>query len=354
MLILPASRAQAAFWRAGVSFVALVTRPKRPVAAATTSGRLNVAITEPPGPHRHKRLLPCTRSIVCLHTARGEAMWHPWSPRHLGYGTMQLTGRGVWGPPDDVDEAKFLLRTAYDLGVRVFDSAWYYGPGVTHQLIREALSPFSDDLVVVTKAGNSRGPNRSWVPALQPDQLREACETDLRLLALDSLPLTLLRWHPHASDDDIFLEALETLIDLQRAGDLQRIGLSNVTLRHLTLASSCANIAAVSNPFSINSQREPDVVDWCTTAGVPFLAYYPLLGGDVVRRPPLQWLAGELDLTPAQVALAWLTAQSPVVVPIPGTRDRQHLIDNIAAQQIQLPQEYLDKLDVHIGPTVPR
>lgn len=269
----------------------------------------------------------------------------------LGYGTMQLTGHGVWGPPPDWRASLDLLRLAYDLGVRIFDSAWYYGPEVTHRLIAEALSPYTPDLVVVTKAGNSRGADRSWTPALEPQQLRDACETDLRLLRLQVLPLVLLRWHPQPCDDDDFIEAVATLLQLYDAGDIAQIGLSNITVRHLDLASQLLPIAAVSNAFSIAAQREADVVDWCTARRVPYLAYYPLLGGDVIRRTALQRAARELRVTPAQVALAWLRAQSPMIIPIPGTRNLRHLEDNVGAHRIVLPTERLAALDRAMGLT---
>lgn len=264
---------------------------------------------------------------------------------------MQLTGRGAWGPPPDWHTALSLLRLAYDIGVRLFDSAWYYGPEVTHRLLAEALSPYAPDLVIVTKAGNSRGLDRSWVPALKPHQLRDACKMDLRLLRLEVLPLVLLRWHPQPGDDDKFIEAVMTLLRLHDAGDIASIGLSNVSMRYLELASQVLPIAAVSNSFSIASRRDADVVDWCTDRGVPYLAYYPLLGGEAVRRLALQRVARNLEITPAQVALAWLLARSPMIVPIPGTGNRRHLEDNVAAHQIKLSAEQLAALNGDVTTT---
>lgn len=257
---------------------------------------------------------------------------------------MHLTGTGVWGMPPDPPAAVRLLRRAYALGVRLFDSAWYYGPEVTHRLLREAFSPYPADLVLVTKVGNSRGVDRSWVPVLQPRQLVEGCSLDRRLLGVDSLPLVLLRWQPRVGDDEFFTEAFGCLLDLKRAGHIQSVGLSNVSLRHVQAAAELCELGAVSNAFSVTSQRDIDVLRWCTARGVTFLPYYPLMGGDAVRRPAVLRASRELGLSPAQVALAWLVAQSPVMVPIPGTRDAGHLEDNITAVQTRLPPETLEQL----------
>jgi pyridoxine 4-dehydrogenase len=261
-----------------------------------------------------------------------------------GLGTMQLTGPLILGPPPDWEAAVDLLRTARDLGVVVFDSAWYYGPHVTHRLLVDAFGPRLEELVVVTKAGNSRGPGGSWAPALGVAQIAAACEDDLRLLLLERLPLVLLRWQPRPADDDAFLDALHVLIRLRDAGKIERIGLSNVALRHVRLASTATQVAAISNAFSVTSRRGSDVVDWCTKNSVPFLAYYPLLGGDVVRKPEVQHHAATLGLTSAQVAIAWLRAVSPVMLPIPGTRDVRHLRQNVAAHHFVLPRDVLAEL----------
>lgn len=169
----------------------------------------------------------------------------------IGYGTMQLTGEGVWGPPSDWSQAVSLVRTAYDLGVRLFDTAWYYGPQVTHRLLVDALYPFPEDVVVLTKAGNSRGRNGSWVPALTAADLVYACEQDLRLLRLETLPLALLRWSPMPGDDEIFLEAVQVMLSLKTEGKIGNIGLSNVHQRHIDSASAILDVAAaVSNAFT--------------------------------------------------------------------------------------------------------
>lgn len=269
----------------------------------------------------------------------------------IGYGAMQLAGRGAWGPPPNRSDAVSLLRAAHKWGVTVIDTAWYYGPYVVQELIAEALYPYPADLLLVTKAGNSRGDRGSWVPALRPCDLRQACETDLRLLRLQSLPLVLLRWSPQPSDDAPFADAVGTLVRLQEYGWLERIGLSNVTLRHLRSASTTTAIAAVSNAFSLDNRRDAAVLAYCSSMSIPYLPYYPLLSGHVLRQPAVQLVARELAITPAQLAIAWLRAQSPSVIPIPGTRSPIHLRDNIAAQRLALPSHALRTLQTQVPPS---
>ena len=262
----------------------------------------------------------------------------------LGFGTMQLTGAGVWGAPADPAGAVTLLRDAYERGVRLFDSAWYYGPGVTHRLLAEAFRPYPDDLVLLTKAGNSRGPDRSWRPVLTPAALRDACEQDLKLLGLEALPLVLLRWNPSEDDGAAFLDAVRTMAGLQREGKVVQVGLSNVRLRHIEFARAVLNVAAVSNAFSVGDQRDRDTLSACSVAGTPYYPYYPLLGGADLHRPAVEAVARESGATPAQVALAWVLAQSSVIVPVPGTRDRGHLRENVEAASLVLTGDQLVRL----------
>lgn len=271
-------------------------------------------------------------------------MIRPMTSRAIGYGAMQLTGRNAWGPPDDWSAAVRLLREAYDYGVGLIDTAWYYGPYVAQELIADALHPYPQDLVLVTKAGNSRGPGGSWTPALSPQELRKACEIDQRLLRVETLPLVLLRWSPLASDE-AFTEALSTLMDLQQAGGVANIGLSNVSVRHVTLALTLTPVAAVSNAYSLDYRRGTDVLDACAKAHIPFLPYYPLRGGHALRQPLVKGVAQDLGVSPAQIAIAWLCAQSDHVVPIPGSRSKRHLYENIEAQRMVLPAPVLKVLD---------
>ena len=265
--------------------------------------------------------------------------------RDLGFGLMRLTGDAAWGPPPVWSDAVDLIQLAYELGVRIFDTAWYYGPDVTNRLLADALFPYPDDIVIITKAGNSRGPNRSWRPALQPIQLRHACLSDLKSLKVSRLPLVLLRWLPQAEDEARFSEALAELIDLKSSGFIGEIGLSNVEMRHILQAQRTCEIAAVSNSFSVYSRRDAEVLEYCTMLRIKFLPYYPLLGGDVVRQPLIERIAREMAATPAQVALAWLLAQSPVIVPIPGTSRVDHLRQNLAAASLTIPSPRLSELN---------
>lgn len=257
---------------------------------------------------------------------------------------MRLTGDGAWGPPADRKGALAVLRAAYDWGVRLFDSAWYYGPGVTHRLLTEAFQPFPDDLVVLTKAGNSRGPDRSWQPVLAPADLRAACEIDLRTLGLESLPLVLLRWQPTLGDGQAFLDACGTMAELRAEGKVKSVGLSNVRPQHLELARSVLDVAAVSNAYSVGNQQDRGVLAECSDRGVPFLPYYPLLGGAELGRAIVEAVARESGATPAQVALAWLWAQSDVIVPIPGTSRLEHLRQNVEAAALILTPVQLARL----------
>jgi len=249
----------------------------------------------------------------------------------LGFGTMQLTGPRVLGPPSDWMHALSLLRTAHELGVELFDTAWYYGPNVTHTLLVEAFGPRLKNLTIVTKAGNSRGPTGSWIPALAPAQLRQAVETDLRLLHVDAPPLALLRWNPTPRDLPQYMDSLATMTDLQEAGHIRRLGLSNVTRDHLLASLAVTRVAAVSNAYSAYDRRDLPVVEICATNRIPFLPYYPLLAGEVAHRAALQKVSRQWDLTPAQLAIAWLKAQPGVMVPIAGTRRVPHLRENVLA-----------------------
>ena len=269
----------------------------------------------------------------------------------IGLGSMQLTGPGVLGPPPNWSQAIHLLQKGYEWGVRVIDSAWYYGPMVTHKLICEAFQPWPSDLLVITKLGNSRDERGSWVPVLDPDNLEEGCNTDLRLLAMDSLPLSMLRWNPTLRDDDAFTIAFAKMVDLVHQGKVQRIGLSNIQLRHLQLAQQAWRISAVSNRYSLLATRGSDVLEYCAAHEIAFLPYYPFLGGEVLRNPRLQKAARQLAVSTAQLALAWLRAQSPVVVPIPGTASLQHLQENIAGQQLTLTPEVISELDFGLSST---
>jgi pyridoxine 4-dehydrogenase len=262
----------------------------------------------------------------------------------FGYGTMRLTGPGIYGPPADHDEAVRVLRRAVELGVRVIDSAWYYGPDVAHQLVREALSPYPDDLVLVTKLGGARRADKSWYAALTPQELRDGCERDLALLGLESIPVTHLRWMPEHNEVP-FEEALSTMVELRDEGKIQRIGLSNVDLDQLDLARKEIEVVTVSNLYSVGQRRDDPVVDRCTEAGIAYLPFFPLAMGKVGRESVVASVAARLGTTASVVALAWLLQRSPVMLPIPGTSKVGHLEENASATQLTLSEADLAELD---------
>lgn len=253
----------------------------------------------------------------------------------LGYGTMRLTGPGIWGRPSDHDEALAVLRRAVELGITMIDTAWYYGPDVANQLVREALAPYPDDLVFVTKLGGARGDDASWRPALTPEELRQGCETDLRQLGVESVPVVHLRWLDDGGGVP-FADAVGTMVELQDEGKVQRIGLSNVSSEQLDAALAETPVVSVSNNYSIAERGDDPMVDRCASEGIAYLPFFPLLMGDLERHGALVEVATRLEATPAQVALAWLLARSPTVAPIPGTSRVAHLEENVAAADLVL------------------
>jgi aryl-alcohol dehydrogenase-like predicted oxidoreductase len=267
----------------------------------------------------------------------------------FGYGTMRLTGPRIWGPPADRDEAVRVLRRAVDAGVRVIDTAWYYGPYVADEILAEALSPYPDDLVIVTKHGGARTDDGGWHSSLSPEQLREGVEHDLRLLGLESIPVTHLRWMDNP--DVSFTEALDGLLALVAAGKVQRIGLSNVDASQLDAAQAKTTVVSVSNDYSVVRRDDDALVDRCERDGIAFVPFFPLgaspaAGGlGVADVAAVRSVADQLDATPAQVAIAWLLHRSPALLPIPGTSRVAHLEDNLAAADIRLDDAQLQSLD---------
>jgi pyridoxine 4-dehydrogenase len=267
----------------------------------------------------------------------------------LGYGTMRLTGPHIFGPPADRDEAVRVLRRAVELGVRVIDTAWYYGPYVANEILADALHPYPDDLVIVTKLGGARRDDASWYAALSATELREGCEHDLRLLKLDSIPVVHLRWIDNA--DVSFDEALGTLLELQREGKVQHIGLSNVEQSHLATALRTTPVATVSNSYSVVDRSHEDLVVDCEREQIPFLPFFPLgasptqSGAGVSGLDVVVDIATRLGASPTQVAIAWLLARSPIMLPIPGTSQVAHLEENLAAAELQLTDDDLAALN---------
>lgn len=261
----------------------------------------------------------------------------------MGFGAMRLPGKDVWGEPDDPAAAHAVLRRAVELGVNLIDTAWYYGPYVANRLIVEALHPYPRDLVIATKLGGRRLPDRSWAPALRPEELRAGIDEDRRSLRLEQLPVVHLRWIPQ--DDVTFGEALDAMIDLQRAGTVRHLALSNVTVAQLEEAVAKTPIVAVQNLFNLRgatgpipAAEEPEaVLAACEQRSIAFLPFFPLATGALAASGgALEAAARRHGCSPAQLALAWLLARSPVMLPIPGTSKVVHLEENLGAVRIAI------------------
>jgi len=260
----------------------------------------------------------------------------------LGYGAMQLTGPGVWGPPKDHDEAISVLRRAVELGVNLIDTADSYGPFVADQLIFEALHPYPDDLVIATKAGFTRQGPGAWVPVGRPEYLRQQCELSLRHLGLERIELFQL----HRIDRKVPLaDQLGELALLQQEGKIRHIGLSEVTVDQLVEAQQFAAIASVQNLYNLANRSAEALVDYAEANRIAFIPWFPLATGELAAEGgPLAHLAREHGTTPSQLALAWLLKRSPVMLPIPGTSSVAHLEDNVAAAAIELTDEQFAEL----------
>ncbi|MBB6626781.1 aldo/keto reductase [Nocardioides sp. KIGAM211] len=255
----------------------------------------------------------------------------------LGYGTMQLTGDGVWGEPDDRDGAIRVLRRAVEVGVTFFDTADSYGPVVAEELLKEALHPYADDVVIATKAGLTRQGPGIWTPVGNPAYLRQQAELSLRRLGLDTIDLFQL----HRIDPDVPLEdQVGELKKLQDEGKIRHIGLSEVDVDQLQAAQEVATIATVQNLFNLTNRDAEPLLDHCEQHGIGFIPWFPLATGELSKEDgPLAAAAKEHDATPSQLALAWLLRRSPVMLPIPGTKSVDHLESNTAAAAIELTDE---------------
>jgi pyridoxine 4-dehydrogenase len=262
--------------------------------------------------------------------------------RRLGYGAMRITGDGIWGPPDDPENAKAVLRRVVELGVNLIDTADSYGPEVSENLIAEALHPYPDGLAIATKGGLRRTGPGEWPRDAHPDRLRECIEGSLRRLRVDRIDLYQL----HAPDPKVPLEdSLGALKEAQDQGKIRHIGVSNVSVEELERARALVDVVTVQNRFSLVDRYAEDVLDACAAAGIGFIPWFPLAMGDLARPGgPLDELARAHDATPSQLAIAWLLARSPVVLPIPGTASLQHLEENVAAADLELDSQELDRL----------
>ena len=267
--------------------------------------------------------------------------------RRLGYGAMQLAGPGVYGPPHDPDAARTVLRDAVAAGVNHIDTSDFYGPHVTNTLIREALSPYPDDLVVVTKLGARRTPDRAWLPAVSPAELTQAVHDNLRNLGVDVLEVANLRamFGIHGPAEGSIEAPLTVLADLQRQGLIRHIGLSNVTPAQLAEARRICPIACVQNSYNLAHRDDDALVDALAREGIPYVPFFPLGGFTPLQSATLDATAARLGATPMQTALAWLLRRSPNILLIPGTSSPAHLRENLAAGQLHLPDDAMAALN---------
>ena len=262
--------------------------------------------------------------------------------RRLGYGAMRITGDGIWGPPDDPEAAKAVLRRVLELGVNLIDTADSYGPEVSENLIAEALHPYPDDLVIATKGGLRRTGPGEWPTDAHPDRLRECCEGSLRRLRVDRIDLYQL----HRPDPQVPLEdSLGALKEMQDEGKIRHIGVSNVSVEQLERSRAVVDVVTVQNRYNLADRRADDVLDACEAAGIGFIPWSPLATGDLAHPGgPLDEIARAHDAKPGQLSIAWLLARSPVVLPIPGTASEQHLEENVAAARLELEPGEVERL----------
>jgi len=267
--------------------------------------------------------------------------------RRMGFGAMQLPGPGVFGPPRDRDEALAVLRRVVEAGVNHIDTAQFYGPDVANELLFEALHPYPDDLVIVSKVGAARDDQGGWVAAQRPDELRAGIEANLATLGLDQIPVVNLRRHP---DSDVpFAEQLDLMEAVRQEGLIGAVGVSSVDMDEYTTARSRVEVACVQNPYNLADTSGSDVFDACRADGVPYVPFFPLGSAfhpenPVLTVPSVVATADRLGATPAQVALAWLLTLAPAVLLIPGTSSRGHLEENLAAADLVLDDEALAAL----------
>lgn len=258
----------------------------------------------------------------------------------MGFGAMRVTGDGVWGPPKDPDACRAVLRRAVELGVNFIDTADSYGPEVSEQLVAESLAPYADDLVIATKGGQARPGPGKWVPDGRPEHLRRACESSLRRLRLEQIPLYQL----HRVDPAVPLaDSVGALAALRDEGKIRHIGISNVSEEELRQATSIVPIVSVQNQFNVTDRTSEEVLAVCETENICFIPWRPVDGGTLASGTVAD-IARAHGRTPTQVALAWLLGRSPVILPIPGTASVDHLAENIAAASLQLSAEEITSL----------
>jgi aryl-alcohol dehydrogenase-like predicted oxidoreductase len=258
--------------------------------------------------------------------------------RRMGYGAMRITGEGIWGEPPDTGAARSLLRRVVELGVNFIDTADSYGPEVSERLIREALHPYPEEVVIATKGGLLRDGPGQWRPDCRPEHLKEACEASLRRLRLDTIDVYQL----HTPDPKVpYEESVGALAELREEGKIRLVGLSNVGRSHLAKAREIVPIVSIQNRYSVTSRDSEQVLEVCEEEGLAFIPWFPLDTGSLATAAALEKIASGHGVTSGQVALAWLLLHSPAMVPIPGTSSIEHLEENVAAAGLQLSEEEL-------------
>jgi len=270
-----------------------------------------------------------------------------YSVKRLGYGAMQLAGPGVFGPPKDHETALAVLRAAVAAGVDHIDTSDFYGPHVTNRLIREALHPYRDDLVIVTKIGARRGTDASWLPAFSREELTQAVHDNLRNLGLDVLDIVNLRimLDVHGPAEGSIEAPLTILADLQRQGLVRHIGLSNVTAKQIAEGRGITEIVCVQNQYNLAHRADDTLIDELARDGIAYVPFFPLGGFSPLQSSTLSDVAARLKATPMQVALAWLLQRAPNILLIPGTSSLEHLQQNLAAAGLVLPKNEIAELD---------
>jgi pyridoxine 4-dehydrogenase len=267
--------------------------------------------------------------------------------QRIGYGAMQLAGPGVWGPPKDPDGAVTLLREAVAAGVNHIDTSDFYGPHVTNQIIRQTLHPYPSQLVIVTKLGCRRPPDKSWQPAVTPQDLTDGVHDNLRNLGLDVLEIVNYRalGTIHGPKEGSIAEQVTVLADLKRKGLIRHIGLSNVTAAQVTEAQAITDVVCVQNNYNLANRHDDALIDDLARQEIPYVPFFPLGGFTPLQSSILSDVADRLDATPMQIALAWLLHRSPNILLIPGTSSIVHLRENLAAGQLTLSPQILSELD---------
>jgi aryl-alcohol dehydrogenase-like predicted oxidoreductase len=265
----------------------------------------------------------------------------------MGYGAMRLSGSGIFGPPRDREQAIAVLREAVASGVNHIDTSDYYGPHITNQIIREALSPYPDNLVLVTKLGARRGDDASWLPWNEPEDLATGLRDNLRNLGLDVMEVVNLRimGSVHAPSEGSIARQVEALAELQRQGLIRHLGLSNVTRLQVEEARSIAPVVCVQNHYNLVHRDDDELIDWLAHEGIAYTPFFPLGGFTPLQSDELSRIAADVGATPMQVALAWLLRRSSNILLIPGTSSLVHLRENLAAAELELSNDALCRLD---------